>query len=196
MTLMLNFFKKIDQIIEFLSKGLLVVVVLGMLFLSVTSIFLRWMETSYAWMEPLIRHLVFSSAFLGGVIATGKNNHIGIDILAKFFEGTKNIKALRWLKVVTSLAACLVLIWLSIASWGFVKLELEFGRTVFWGIESGYLTAIIPTGLVLIAYRFFYKFIHYLILGIPAGELGDLPQSVPIDIEEVSELQGKVMEKN
>lgn len=191
MLFILNTFKKIDQLVESFSKVLLFIVVLSMLFVSVSSIFLRWMETSYSWMDPLIRHLVFTSAFLGGVLATGKNTHIGIDILAKFFEGTNKLEALRWLKVITSLSATVVLTWLAIASWGFVTIELEFGRPVFWGIESGYLTAIIPVGLLLIAYRFFYKFLLYSISGIPQAELGELPQSVPVHPNEVAKVTAK-----
>ena len=61
-----------------------------MLLLSVINIFLRWGEMTPYWVEPLVRHLVFLSAPLGGVIATGRRNHIGIDILQRWLEGSEN----------------------------------------------------------------------------------------------------------
>ena len=72
--------KSTDKFIEKISISLLVVCVLSMLLLSVLNIFLRWFNTTLFWVEPLVRHLVFLSAFLGGVLATGNRSHIGIDI--------------------------------------------------------------------------------------------------------------------
>ena len=40
----------------------------GHAFLSVTNIFLRWFDMTIYWVEPLVRHLVFLSAFLGGYL--------------------------------------------------------------------------------------------------------------------------------
>ena len=41
----------------------------------------------------------------------------------------------------------------------FTKVEMEFSKIEFWGIQSGYLVAMIPAGLGLIAIRFFTLFI-------------------------------------
>ena len=37
-----------------------------------------------------------------------------------------------------------------------MKVELEFGRDVFWGIHSGFLVGIIPFGFLLISLRFIF----------------------------------------
>ncbi len=157
----------IDTGIDFLTKIVLFIVVMSMLFLSVTSIFLRWFETSYGWMEPLIRHLVFLSAFLGGVLATGRGTHIGIDILGKYLEGMQAILPMRVLKAIICFVSSGTLIWLIFATWEFMKIELEFGRPVFFGISSGVLVGIIPLGFGLIAYRFFYHFFVTVFFGLP-----------------------------
>ena len=81
--------KKIDDLIDKLSTSILVVTVLTMLMLSVLNIVLRWFNSHVMWIEPFVRYLVVTSAFLGGVIATGKKSHIGIDIVAKYFEHTE-----------------------------------------------------------------------------------------------------------
>src|SRR5690606_7972714 len=152
-------FRLIDQAIEKFSAYLLIVAVALMLSLSVFAIVLRWFETSILWIEPFVRHLVFLSTFLGGVIATGRGTHIAIDVLAKKIEhdGPTWLKNLN--QRVLNLAASVAIVWLVKASWDFTKIELEYGREVFWNIHSGVLVGIIPFGLSLIAYRFFYRFL-------------------------------------
>tara|TARA_R110000868_G_scaffold117600_8_gene312288 strand:+ start:1997 stop:2491 length:495 start_codon:yes stop_codon:yes gene_type:complete len=153
-------FRFIDQAIEKGAAALLVLAVALMLGLSVFAIVMRWFETSYHWLEPFVRHLVFLSTFLGGVIATGRGTHIAIDILHKKIEDTGP----EWLKHLSfrtlNIASSLVLFWLVKASWDFTVIEFEYGREVFWGIHSGILVGIIPFGLSLIAYRFLYRFMH------------------------------------
>ena len=41
----------------------------------------------------------------------------------------------------------------------FTIVEMEFSKVEFWGIGSGYLVAMIPLGLSLIAIRFFTLFL-------------------------------------
>ncbi|WP_372652398.1 TRAP transporter small permease [Halobacteriovorax sp.] len=155
----MKFFRVIDQIIEKLSTWTLLVSVLGMLTLSVLAIVLRWFNFTLHWIEPFVRHLVFLSTFLGGVLATGRGTHIGIDILGKYLESIHSDLLYNWIRRVISLASFLTLTWLIYASYNFLLVELKYGKPVFWGIESGYLVAIIPFGFALIAYRFFYLFI-------------------------------------
>ena len=153
------FLTKIDNAIEKLSISLLVVSVLAMLSLSVLNIFLRWFNTTLFWIEPLVRHLVFLSAFLGGVLATGNRSHIGIDILHRWLEGKKDSFISRLILQVTCFVSICTLAWLVYAAIEFVKTELEFGRDVFWGIHSGFLVGIIPFGFLLILVRFIIIFL-------------------------------------
>ena len=158
---------KIDKFIESFTKFALVLTVMGMLLLSVTSIVLRWFDSSYSWMEPLIRHLVFLSAFLGGVLATGRGTHIGIDILGRYLESSPKVIYSKYLKSFTAFVSCFVLCWSVYASWGFVQIEWEFGRIHFLGIHSGVLVGIIPFGFTLIAIRFFVLGMKFLCEDLP-----------------------------
>ena len=156
-----------------------------MLFFSVLTIFLRWFGQSLEFVEPFVRHLVLLSAFLGGVLATGRGTHIGIDVLGKILESIHQHFLCSQLKRLISLASFAVVCWLVVASIHFVKMEMEFGRETFFGLSTGMLVLIIPFGFTLIAYRFFYLFIASfgpdadLILGaspapaIPGAHLGD-----------------------
>ncbi len=147
--------KKIDLLIERLSSHGLVLVVLTMLALSCLSIVLRWFNTNFTWIDPLVRHLVFISAFFGGVLATGRGTHIGIDLLGKILESRKMFKAQLFIRRLIALTSTLTLLWLIKAGIDFTRVELEYGKAVFWSIKSGYLVMIIPLGLSLIALRFF-----------------------------------------
>ena len=130
-----------------------------MLFFSVLTIFLRWFGQSLEFVEPFVRHLVFLSTFLGGVLATGRGTHIGIDIVGKLLESMHRKFLCSQLKRLISLASFGTLCWLVVASVHFVKMEMEFGRESFFGLSTGMLVLIIPFGFTLIAYRFFYIFV-------------------------------------
>ncbi len=156
---MFNFIKRMDKWIDDISSWLLVISVILMLFLSVLNIFLRWGNTTIFWIEPLVRHLVFLSAFLGGVLATGRKNHIGIDIIGRWLE-IKKMYALRLqVERLIYLISIFTLYFLVTSSIEFMKSEAEYGREAFLGIHSSHLVGIIPAGFSLIMIRIFLIFI-------------------------------------
>jgi TRAP-type C4-dicarboxylate transport system permease small subunit len=142
--------------LELLATYLLVFSVLSMLSLSSLSIVVRWFHYNITWIDPFVRHLVFFSAFLGGVIATGKNAHIGIDILGKYVEsrGWHSLKNL--ISKFILLVSIIVLFWTIKSGIDFTRVEMEFSKAEFWGIQSGYLVMIVPIGLSLVALRFIF----------------------------------------
>ena len=156
---MLDIIKKLDTGLERLVTYLLVFSVLAMLSLSSFSIVIRWFQHNITWIDPFVRHLVFFSAFLGGIIATGQGTHIGIDILGKFVES----KGWHGLRVVITkivyIASMVVLVWLIKSGIDFTRVEMEFSKEEFWGIQSGYLVMLIPIGLGLLLLRFFFVFL-------------------------------------
>ena len=149
---------KIDEWIESVSSKVLICVVFGMLFFSVLAIILRWFNTSIMGLDSMVRHLVFLSAFLGGVLATGKKTHIAIDILAKYLEKKNIVSWQRYVSLIINFFATVTLIWLTKASIDFLTIEWKYAKDIFFGLHSGYMVAIIPLGFSLIAYRFFFLF--------------------------------------
>ena len=147
----------IDRVVERFTFYALVVAVFAMLTFSVLTIVFRWFQITCLWFEPLVRHLVFSSTFLGGVIATGRGTHISIDIVGRYLENSGSKHRRIWLARTVALCCVLVLGWLIYASWKFVQVELQYGKEVFWGLHSGFLVAVIPVGFGLIGYRFLYR---------------------------------------
>lgn len=155
----MGFFRAIDKGVEKFASVGLVICVLTMLFLSTTVIIMRWFDVTFLWFDPFIRHVVFVSTFLGGVIATGRGTHIGIDILGKYLESKNKLGAQVWIERLIAVVSTGTLVWLIMASWDFMLSELKYGKPVFFGIHSGFLTGIIPIGFGLIAYRFFFLFL-------------------------------------
>ena len=155
----MNFLRKIDSYLEKFASSVLVVSVFLMMFMTVLAIILRWFSVAFLWLEPLVRHLVFLSAFMGGVLATGKKTHIGIDILGKYLESKGNQAAMAWVERLTSVAAIGTLVWLTKASIDFVAVEAQYGKAVFLGIHSKVLVSIIPFGMGLMSLRFLFQFI-------------------------------------
>tara|TARA_B100000886_G_scaffold318113_1_gene257876 strand:- start:719 stop:1231 length:513 start_codon:yes stop_codon:yes gene_type:complete len=152
---MFNGIKKIDNLVDNIASYLLVLSVILMLFLSVLNIFLRWGNTTIFWIEPLVRHLVFLSAFLGGVLATGRRNHIGIDIIGRWLEVKKYYKLRLLVERLIYIISIITLYFLIISSIDFMKSEAQYGREAFLGIHSSHLVGIIPVGFSAILLRIF-----------------------------------------
>lgn len=152
---MFSAIKKCDQALEKLTTWMLVFCVLAMLSLSSLSIVVRWFHYNITWIDPFVRHLVFFSAFLGGIIATGQGTHIGIDILGKFVESKGWDKLRSAITKFTYLVSIVVMIWMIKSGIDFTRVEMEFSKEEFWGISSGYLVMLVPIGLSLLTLRFF-----------------------------------------
>ena len=151
--------KKIDDICETFSKYGLVFSISLILVLSLANIFMRWFNLSCHWLDPLVRHLVFIGAFMGGALATGRRQHIGIDIVSKLLEQKNNVKMMKKVNLVISLVSFVTLAWLFKAGINMVNVEAEFGKVAFLGLHSAVLMAIIPFGFLIIGYRFLYIFL-------------------------------------
>ncbi len=148
----------VDWAIEKGAAAALVLALSLVVGLSLAEIVLRWFDISFLWWGPLVRHLVFASAFLGGILATGRKNHISIDLATRFLQESGRTVLLRWVERGIFAVSFLVLMILAKYSWDFVLQEARYGSEAFLGIHSRFLVAIIPAGACLIGYRFFYLF--------------------------------------
>ena len=120
-----------DNILEKISHWGIVICLFGILFFAVAAIILRWFGQSNMWIEPLVRHLVFLSAFLGGSLATSKNVHIKVDMLTKLIEKSKS-KVVHWLhQNLVALFCFFTCAILTKAGWDFFLVEKQFGAPSF-----------------------------------------------------------------
>lgn len=149
--------QKLDNAIDKVIFYMLGICLMGMLSLSVVGIVLRWFEIAFLWLEPLVRHMVFFSAFLGGALATGKGNHIRIDLMSKVLEN-KFPQTQKWLDRIIDLVCVFACVLLANAGYEFSKVEMQYGKEAFLGIHSGVLVSSITVGMGIIALRFLMRF--------------------------------------
>jgi len=149
--------KKFDFYLDQFSKWGVIFCVFLMLTLSLINILLRQFEVTFLWIEPLVRHLVFTATFFGGALATGNSQHIKIDIATRLLEKAQNQNLKVWLqRIILSATLVAVLILLS-SSIDLMHLEFEDERLAFFKIPTGYLLGIIPFGMGLISIRIVVK---------------------------------------
>lgn len=145
---------RIDQVYGRLTNYSLVVCTMIVLLLSVLVIVLRWFNTTLFWYDPLVRHLVFLLAFLGGIKASAMGTHISIDLLSRNLQNSLHVGWAKAHKIFLALVSIIILAWLIYAGVAFTQIEFAYGRAVFFNIHSAYLVAIIPVGFGLIAFQF------------------------------------------
>lgn len=143
----MSIIKKIQGLYEKIILSSLVLAVLIMLFLTLLNIILRLFDSTLLWVEPMVRHLVFLSTFLGGAVASSKNEHIKIDIASKLI---KKENAQKIYQIIIHGFTLIVLIYLYRSGVNFYDVEKEYASQVFLGISSSTLVAIIPFGFSLI----------------------------------------------
>ncbi|MFW7381366.1 MAG: TRAP transporter small permease [Oligoflexus sp.] len=157
--MLIRVLRNIDRFIgTFCMYGLMISLFL-MISLTVLNVILRQFNTNILWVDPLVRQLVFLSGFLGGAIATAAKQHIAIDVLGRVMEQFKLERFKIWVDRSIYVFCIIALIWMSYAGYLLVDLEQKFGKVEFLGVHSSVLAGIIPFGMIIIAYRFFYLLI-------------------------------------
>jgi TRAP-type C4-dicarboxylate transport system permease small subunit len=154
-----SLFFHLDEVLHNILYWALLVSILSILFLSSLNIILRWLEMALMWADPVVRHLVFITAFLGAAYATGRNQHIRVDLLARFLESYRPELRAQIDRVI-SFITCGICFWLAHSGYQFALMEYEFGNIAFLGIKTATMVMIIPLGMSLIGLRFFFFAIH------------------------------------
>lgn len=149
--------KTFDAALEKFAFGALLASLFFMLSLTLLNIAARWFGTTFVWIDPLARHLVFLTAFMGAVLAAGKSGHIKIDIAGRALEALGKRKARAGLSIFVSSVCVVACALLCKAGWTFAAMELEYGKKVFLGVHSGFLAGIIPFGFALLGARFLVR---------------------------------------
>ena len=133
------------------EDGLLVSMVALLLILSFGQILCRNLfEITFLWVEPLARHLVMWTGFLGALVATREGKHIRIDVLLRFLPGPRR----GWAELVGELVAaalCGVLSWVAV---DFVTDERCYGGTGPLDLPTWVLQLIFPLCFGLMTCRY------------------------------------------
>ncbi len=147
---------KVIKLINAFEDGLLVLILSSMIVLAVYQIISRNLfSEGVIWIDPLLRTLVLWVGLSGAVVATRTDNHIRIDIFAKYFP-PHILKYVQRIAYLFALSVCLIIAWHATR---FVLSEYEFGTVAFSGIPAWLTALIIPISFSLIAMRYALLFI-------------------------------------
>ena len=134
-----------------LEEGALGVLMGALVLLAAGQIILRsFFSVSLLWADPLVRHLVLWSGFLGAAIACRMDKQIRIDALLRLCPP-------RWALLleavgnIFSASICSLLVWTSIR---FVRDEKTYSAVSFWDIPTWTLQLIFPAAFAIMAARF------------------------------------------
>jgi len=148
-----------NKYIKFINKiedGLLVMILSTMIVLAVYQIISRNLfSEGVVWIDPLLRTLVLWVGLSGAVVATRTDNHIRIDVFAKYLPKYL-LPYIQRLVYLFTLSICLLIAW---HAGRFIYSEYEYGTIAFSGIPSWVTGLIIPLSFTLIAIRYSLLFI-------------------------------------
>lgn len=148
-----------NKFIKFINKiedGLLVIILTSMIILAVYQIISRNLfSEGIVWIDPLLRTLVLWVGLSGAVVATRTDNHIRIDVFAKYLP-KHVLPYIQRIVYLFTLSICLLIAW---HAGRFIYSEYEYGTIAFSGIPSWLTGLIIPVSFTLIAIRYALLFI-------------------------------------
>ncbi|MFH1568270.1 MAG: TRAP transporter small permease [Gemmatimonadota bacterium] len=134
-----------------LEDGLLVALVGVLLFLSFAQIVLRNLfAATPVWLDPLTRHLVMWTGFLGALVATREDKHIRIDAGLRLLSPPRRAQVLLVGEGVAA-ATCGWLAWVAVR---FVADERTMGVAAFPGVPTWVAQLVFPLCFGLMACRY------------------------------------------
>jgi len=148
----MSFAKRIQITLHRLEDAILVGLLLLMIGMAVTQIFLRNLfEAGIVWSDVMVRILVLWVGLIGAMVASRHDNHITIDILARYMPERAKIYADVLIKLFTA-SICTIAAYYSLL---FVQMEFSDGGIAFANVPTWLCEAIIPFAFTVIALRYF-----------------------------------------
>jgi TRAP-type C4-dicarboxylate transport system permease small subunit len=143
--------RRLLDAVHALEGAFLALLLAAMISLSFLQILLRNLaETSFVWIDPLLRHMLLWVGFLGAMLASRIGRHINVDALSRFLSR----RVLRGTRTLTHLLAACVCLLLSDACMHLVAQEAEFGRPGFLGVPLWIVQLVMPFATLGMSARF------------------------------------------
>ena len=145
---------RINAGLKFLESGLLVVLLSTMILVAAYQVIGRnFFDTGILWGDAFVRVLVLWVTFIGATIASRHDEHIRIDLLARFL----NVGASAWVARIRSLFTAIVAGIFAWYSLEFVILDYQDGIIAFAAVPAWICEAVMPFGAALIAVRYLIR---------------------------------------
>ncbi len=140
--------------LRFIESGLLVVLLGTMILLAAYQVVARnFFDTGVLWGDALVRVLVLWVTFIGATIASRNDEHIRVDLLARFIDARSSRWLVRFRSLFTAAIAG-IFAWYSLE---FVILDYQDGIIAFAGVPAWICEAVMPFGATLICIRYLIR---------------------------------------
>jgi TRAP-type C4-dicarboxylate transport system permease small subunit len=147
----MNRSRRVTRTLEKLEDGTLVTLVGALVVVASSQIALRNLfSVTFFWADPLVRHLVLWSGFVGAIVATRESRHIRIDFMLRFCS-MRLRNGIQLAANLSSAAVCLVLF---VTAVRFILDEREFGYRGVFDTPVWYLQLVFPATFGIMAVRF------------------------------------------
>lgn len=150
--------KKLDEWLAKAESGFLVFLLFLMVFLAIVQVILRNLfDFGFLWTDLFLRQLVLWVGFLGASLAVRERRHIAIDVLPQFIAP----RFKPFMQILVCFCTGLISVFLAMAAWKFVRLEMEFPTILFLELPAWIFQTILPFSLIVIALRYFLQGIDH-----------------------------------
>lgn len=137
--------------LRLVENGLLALLLATMIGVAAYQVIARNLfDAGLLWGDGLVRVLVLWVTLLGGMVASRHDEHIRMDVVARFLDPRWN----RVLRRVTSAFTMLICALFAYHSARFVWLDYEAGVTAFAGVPAWLCEAIMPIGAGVMGLRY------------------------------------------
>jgi len=152
--MIINILDKLNSLIAYIEKIILIVFLSSMVLGSFSQIILRnFFDSGWSSADIVIRHMILWICFVGASLATYHRQHIKIDIINRIApEKTK-----KWFDLLADIFCVAVCIILAKAGYTFVVDEFHYGGNLVWNVPRWIFMAVIPVWLYIISFRFFIR---------------------------------------
>jgi TRAP-type C4-dicarboxylate transport system permease small subunit len=143
--------RKLKGALRAIESGILVAALAAMIGVAAWQVIARNLfDTGLLWGDGFVRVLVLWVAMVGAMIASRNDEHIRMDVLARFVSPAVQRQLKRFACADTS-AVLFVFAWYSLQ---FVRVEYEYQTIAFGGVPGWICEAVMPVAGLVIAVRY------------------------------------------
>lgn len=150
-----------------LEDALLVLLMLALILVAAYQVLARNLfDGGLLWGDALVRVLVFWITMVGAMVASRSDEHIRIDLLARFL-GPRSSAVTRRLSAAFTASICALLGYYSL---DFIRFEYEDGTLAFGPVPAWLCQLILPVGAFVMALRYLLMTIWPVPLPTPSAD--------------------------
>lgn len=147
-----------ENVLAKIEAGIIAFFVSTMVLLAFLQVVLRNVFSfGFLWADPLLRYMVVWVGFLGAVLATKEEKHLGIDFLNRFLPG----RILHLVKAIVEGFAGVVAYLLTRAAFEFLFEGITATETDVFDLSKRFYFGVIPVGFGLITLHFAIRIVRH-----------------------------------